>query len=67
MTTAMIAAAMISNVQMEIRREHACIGSSHFSANATILSVSQGDGNPKETSKKFEATLEETATSPSPC
>ncbi len=40
MITAMIAATMSSNVQIEIRREFkspdTCIGRSHFSANATI-------------------------------
>ena len=43
MITAMIAATMSSNVQIEIRREFkspdTCIGCSHFSANATILNI----------------------------
>ena len=70
MMTLMIAATMISNVQIEIRREFlspdTCIGNSHFSGNATILNINQGDGDPKEISKKFKPTLEETAISPSP-
>ena len=54
-------------IRSEFLSPDTCIGNSHFSANATILNINRGDGDPKETSKKFEPTLEETAISPSPC